>query len=142
MKKIICLVVVGLMIAGVAIAANKIVITQKNLPSLKGTWEGILTFGAMEMGTSPAKLEILNDSVPVKARLTVVKVPDQLAAMFATTGGLKVLEADDGTITSQGTLFWTGPQKNFVEVSLIGEKKISVWYYYMGMRGDATLKKK
>jgi hypothetical protein len=143
MKKIICLVVVVLMIAAVAIAAKKMVITEKNLFGLKGTWEGILSFGEFDWGTSPVKLEILNDSVPVKARLTISKVPDQLAIRLGASSGQQVLEFDDGTITSQGTLMWVGAAaKNFFEVSLSGEKKLGAWYYYRGMKGDATLKKK
>jgi hypothetical protein len=143
MKKIVCLVVVVLMIAAVAIAAKKMAITEKNLPGLKGTWEGILSFGIFDQGTSPAKLEILNDSVPVKARLTIRDVPQVLAGQLGIIGGQQVGEFDDGAITSQGTLMWVGASpKNFFEVSLIGEKKLSLWYYFRGMRGDATLKKK
>lgn len=143
MKKIICLVVVVLMIAAVAIAAKKMVITEKNLPDLKGTWEGILSFGEFDAGTSPVKLEILNDSVPVKARLTIWNVPNQLTIRLGASGGQQVLEFEDGTITSQGTLMWVGAAaKNFFEVSLSGEKKLAAWYYYKGMKGDATLKKK
>jgi len=143
MKKIICLVLVVLMIAAVAIAAKKMVITEKNLPDLKGTWEGILSFGEFDAGTSPVKLEILNISVPVKARLTIRNVPDRLATRFGATGGEQVLEFNDGTITSQGTLMWVGATaKNFFEVSLSGEKKLGAWYYYKGMKGNATLKKK
>ena len=44
MKKIICLVAVVLMIASVAFAAGKMKITAKDLPGLKGTWEGIVSF--------------------------------------------------------------------------------------------------
>jgi hypothetical protein len=143
MKKIICLVVVVLMIAAVAIAAKKMKIAEKDLPGLKGTWVGILSFGVSEQGaTSPVKLEILNDKVPVKAKLTITNVPNVVATQFGDTGGQKVAEFDDGIITSQGTLMWTGPAKNFFEVTLAGEKKLEVWYYFRGMKGDATLKKK
>jgi len=72
MKKIICLVAVVLMIASVAFAAGKMKITAKDLPGLKGTWEGVVSFGEFETGgTSPMKMEILNDAVPVKAKLTI-----------------------------------------------------------------------
>lgn len=143
MKKTICLVVVVLMIAAVAIAAKKMVITEKNLSDLKGTWEGILSFGEFDWGTSPVKLEILNDSVPVKARLTIWNVPNQVAIRLGASGGQQVLEFNDGTITSQGTLMWVGAvAKNFFEVSLSGEKKLGAWYYYKGIKGDGTLKKK
>jgi hypothetical protein len=144
MKKIVCLVVVVLMIAAVAIAAKKVKIAEKDLPGLKGTWVGILSFGVMEGATSPAKLEILNDTVPVKARLTVEKMPKELASHWGieTPGGQAVAESDDGVITSQGTLMWTGPAKNFFEITLQDNKKLSLWYFFRGLKGDATLKKK
>ena len=130
MKKIICLVVVVLMIAAVAIAAKKMVINEKNLPGLKVTWEGILSFGAGEKGrTSPVKLEILTDKVPVKAKLTIPDMPNVVAMQFGDTGGQKVVEADERIITSQGTLMWTGPAKNFFEVTLTSEKKLDAWYF-------------
>jgi len=140
MKKIICLLAVVLMIASVAYAAAKI--TAKDLPALKGTYSGILSFGAMEMGTTPATLEILNDTVPVKAKLTLSNVPDALASRLGTMGGQKVVESDDGTITTQGTIMWTGPERNFFEVSQAGPKTLKAWYYFRGMKGDATLKRK
>ena len=143
MKKIICLVVVVLMIASVAYAQKKMKITAKDLPALKGTWTGILSFGVMETGgTSPVTLEILNDSVPVKGRITVTNVPDFVASQYGLQTGKNVAESDEGLITSQGTIMWTGPQKNFFEATHTGEKKLSVWYFFKGMKGEASLKKK
>ena len=143
MKKIICLVAVVLMIASVAFAAGKMKITAKDLPGLKGTWEGIVSFGEFEGGgTSPMKLEILNDAVPVKAKVTVTNIPDPIARLFSVQSGQNVFENDGGVITSQGTLFWASPQgTGFMEVSK-GENKINFWYFAKGLKGDATLKKK
>ena len=142
MKKIVCLVVVILMIAAVAYAAKKVAITPKNLASVKGIYDGVLGFGEMQGMSSPITLEIVNDTVPVKAKWTLANVPDKVAAQFGETSGQKSNEADGGIITSQGTLFWTGPGGNFVEITLLDNKKISVWYFYKGMRGDAVLAKK
>ncbi len=144
MKKIICLVVVCLMVAGVAIAAKKMAITEKNLSGLKGTWAGMLSFGVQEAATAPAKLEILNDTVPVKAKLTIENFPQQLARTWGidTPGGKATAESEDGVITTQGTLMWTGPAKNFFEVTLLDNNKLSLWYFFRGVKGDATLKKK
>jgi len=143
MKKIICLVAVVLMIASVAFAAGKMKITAKDLPGLKGTWEGIVSFGEFEGGgTSPMKLEILNDAVPVKVKLTVTNVPDIVATQVGFQKGQNVFESDGGVITSQGTLFWASPQgTGFVEISK-GENKVNLWYFAKGLKGDATLKKK
>jgi hypothetical protein len=142
MKKIICLVVVVLMIAGVAIAAKKMAITEKNLSGLKGTWEGTIGFGLEGAANSPAKLEILNDTAPVKVRMTVRNVSDQVASVLGVMGGTVTFENDEGLITSQGTLMWTGPNRNWLEVILLGDKKLSGWYYYRGVKGDMNLNKK
>jgi len=142
MRRIICLVVITLMVASLAFAQKKKVITA-NLAGLKGTWEGILSFGVVQGETSPAKLEIFNDTVPVKARLTVINVPSQLASRLGIMGGQNLSESDNGIITSQGTLMWAGQQAgNFFEVSLAGEKRLRALYYFRGLRGEATLKKK
>ena len=145
MRKMICLLAVVVMIASVVYAAPKMKITAKDVPGLKGTWEGMLGFGMMEAATSPVKLEILNDTAPVKAKLTITKVPDELARRLAITtgaGGQVVMESEEGSLTTAGTIMFTGPAKNFLEVTLTGEKKISLWYYWMGLKGDGNLKKK
>ena len=143
MKKIICLLAVALMIASVAFAAGKMQFTAKDLPGLKGTWEGIVSFGEFGgAGTSPIKLEILNDAAPLKAKVTVTNVPDQVAQRFGTQSGQNVYENDGGVLTSQGTIFWASPQgTGFFEISK-GENKIHFWYFFKGIKGDATLKKK
>ena len=141
MKKMICLIAVALMVVSVALAAPKMPITAKDLPALKGTWEGILGFGQFEGGTSPAKLEILNDTVPVKVKFTITNVPQQIANQIGVQQGQNVYQGE-GVITTQGTLFFTGDLKNFMEISLTAKDKIHVWYIYNVMKGDGTLKKK
>jgi hypothetical protein len=130
------------MVASVALAAPKMKITAKDLPSLKGTWEGILGFGMMEAATSPAKLEILNDTVPVKAKFTIRNLPQQLASQIGLQSGQNVFESDDGVITTQGTLIFTGPQRNFFEVTLTGKGKINIWYIFRMVKGEGSFKKK
>lgn len=142
MKKIICLLAVVLMIASVAIAQKKAGITAKDLAGLKGSWQGTVGFGVMESASSAAKLEILNDTVPVKAKLTISDVPSQLASQIGVTSGQNVFESDNGSITTGGTIMWIGQQpKNFFEVS--GDaKQLKLNYYFQGLRGDGLLKKK
>ena len=143
MKKIICLVVVVLMIAAVAYAAKKVVIKPQDLAGLKGTWTGMLSFGQFEGGgTSPVTLEILNDAVPIKGRLTIENVPSPVANAFATSTGKHVGEAENGVISSQGTIVWTGQAGNVFEVTLTDAKKLEAWYFFRGMKGEATLTKK
>ena len=142
MKKMICVVVVVLMIAAVAIAQKKTAITAKDLPALKGTYSGIISFGLVEGDTSPCTLEILNDTVPIKAKLTIDNVKDQIASRIGIQGGKNVMENNDGALTTMGTIMFTGPEKNFLEVSSAGAKKVNLFYFFRGLRGDATLKKK
>ncbi len=143
MKKIICSVVIALLIASVAFAQKKMSITPKDLAALKGTYEGRMAFGDItESESSHATLEILNDTVPVKVKLTIADVSVRIASLFGITSGKNVFESDDGTITTMGTIMWTGQAKNFFEVSQTGEKTLKAWYYFKGVRGDATFKRK
>jgi hypothetical protein len=138
------LIAVVLMIASVAIAQKKAGITAKDLPGLKGTWKGSVSFGVMQAvaANSPATLEILNDTAPVKAKLTLADVPSQISSQLGLMSGQNVFESDDGTITTDGTIIWVGQQpKNFFEVSG-GAKQLKVYYYFQGLRGDGILKKK
>jgi hypothetical protein len=139
MKKILILLLAVLMVASVAYAQKAMKITAKDLAGMKGTWLGTLTF---DVGVNcPAKLEILNDSVPVQAKLTLSNVPEQITQMLATTGGTKTWENSDGKITTQGSLMWAG-EKNFFEVFKKGDKKADGWFYYQGARGTLVVTKK
>lgn len=142
MKKIVCIIVVALMIASVAYAQKKAAITAKDLAGMKGMWEGMISFGAFEGGSSACHLEIFSDAVPVKAKLTVDQVPDPLASRLGIMGGRNVMESNDGTLTTHGTIMFTGDQKNFLEISKSGEKKIRLNYWFKGLKGDGILKKK
>jgi len=143
MKKVICLIAIALMVASVAFAAEKMKITAKDLPGMKGTWEGILGFGEMEQyGSSPAKLEILNDAVPVKFKLTITNLPNYVAQQIGLSQGLNVFEGEGAVITSQGNLLYIGPQKNFVLIRSLGKGKINVRYMYNVIEGDGDFKKK
>jgi len=140
MKKILILLLVVLMVASVAYAQKKMKIDAKNLPTLKGTWEGMLNFQINV--NCPAKLEILNDTAPVKAKLTITDIPAQITQMLGITSGTHTMENMEGTLTTQGTIMWVGPTKNFMEFNLTAAKKGSAWFYYNGARGDMTLTKK
>ncbi len=139
MKKIICLIAVALMIASVALAAGKIKIAPDKIGTLKGTWEGTLTFAVGN--TCPAKLEILNDTVPVKGVFTIMNLQDAAAQMLGVTTGSYSGTNDEGKVTTQGSIMWAGP-KNFFEFFLTGDKKGEAWFYFNGARGDVTLTKK
>ncbi|HVP79417.1 MAG TPA: hypothetical protein VMV04_16145 [Thermodesulfobacteriota bacterium] len=144
MKKIVCIIAVVLMIATAVYAQKKMAITAKDLPGMKGIWEGMLTFGVFEAGGSSAcTLEILNDTVPVKTILTVRNVPDIVAQTMGVESGKNVFENDSGKLSSMGTLvFSQGGKESFVEISKLGDKKINLSYWYKGLRGEGTFKKK
>ena len=142
MKKIVCLIAIVLMIASVAFAAAKI--TAKDLAGLKGTWTGTLDFGMVgaQAGSTACTLEILNDTVPVQGKLTLSSVPDFVASGLGIQAGRNEVSLNDGQLTSQGTIFWTGAEKNMFEVSMGGEKKLNAAYWFRTIRGSASLKKK
>jgi hypothetical protein len=142
MRKIICLVAVVLMIASVVYAQKKAGITAKDLPELQGLWTGNVSFGIQAGAGSVATLEIFNDKVPVRAKLTINQFPDELARSLGLTAGQNFFESDEGTITSQGTIVWTGPTKSFFEVSKSGDKKLRCDYWFKGLRGDGIFAKK
>ena len=139
MKKILILLLVVFMMATVAYAQKAIKITPKDLAAAKGTWIGSLTF---DVGVNcPAKLEILNDTVPVQAKMTLSNVPEQITQMLGTSGGTKTWENNEGKITTQGSLMWAG-DKNFFEIFSKGPKKADGWFYYQGARGTVVFTKK
>jgi hypothetical protein len=143
MKKIICLVAVVLMVASVAYAQKKAGITAKDLPAMKGTYTGMLSWGTFEGGGSSAcTLEILNDAVPVKGKLKISSVPKTVSELVGISTTPEPLTSDDGAITTQGTIMFAGAAKNWLEVSKAGDKKVKVYYYFRGLKGDGTLTKK
>jgi hypothetical protein len=143
MKKIICIVAVVLMIASVVYAQKKMAITAKDLPALKGMWTGNISFGVFEGGGSSAcTLEILNDTTPLKAKLSVANVPNVVATNMGLQAGPNSMEGDNGKITSQGTIMWSGPTGGFFEITKKGPTKIEADYWFQGLRGTATLNKK
>ena len=145
MKKIICIIAVVLMIASVVYAqkAKKAGITAKDLAAMKGTYTGMLSWGEFEGGgTSACTLEILNDAVPIKGKLTVSQVPQVIASAIGLSTTPEPMASDEGVLTTQGTIMFAGAAKNWLEVSKSGEKKVKVYYYFRGLKGDGTLTKK
>ena len=143
MKKIVCLAVIALMIGCAAFGAKKVAIKPADVASLKGTWQGMLNLGEYEGGgTTPATVEILNDKPPVKVRLTLQNVPQVTAQAFAMSAGKQSFEGDNGAITSQGTIMWTGQAGNFFEISRNTAGQLDAWYFFRGMKGEGTFTKK
>jgi hypothetical protein len=148
MKKIISLIVIALMVASVAFAAaQKKMISEKDLLGLKGTWEGMLDLGLRSgLPDCPSVLTIENDTVPVKMKLTVENIEPSKASilgMFTT----ETFEGDNGVVTTEGTLRWTNPalgMGSFFEVSKGRNDKILNVSYRIrgGTSGTGTYYKK
>ncbi len=142
MKKIICL--IALMVASVALAAEWPIrkITAEDLANLKGTWLGDMDFG---MGggrgdTTACRLEILNDTAPVQARLTLWNVPRFVAEGAGIWEGRNEFDLDDGQLTSQ----WISPEAEHYKfvVSMSGEKKVNATFSFRTKSGTAAFMKK
>ncbi len=142
MKKVVLLIAVALVVVSVGLAvAQKKGFTEKDLAGLKGMWEGTLDFGTFDVATAPASLEILNDKVPLKGKLTVKNVPDAVANKLGIMGD-GTFQGDNGILTTQGTIVWRGPAGGSLEVGPGGEKKLKAEYWFRGVKGHALLKKK
>ncbi len=148
MKKFICLIFIALMVASVALAAEwpRRNITTEDLANLKGTWLGDMDFG---MGggrgdTTACRLEILNDTAPVQARLTLWNVPRFVAEGAGIWEGRNEFDLDDGQLTSQGTLLWISPEAEHYKfvVSMSGEKKVNATFSFRTKSGTAAFMKK
>jgi hypothetical protein len=121
-------------------------ISEKDLPDLKGTWEGMVDFGFRSgLTNSPAVLTIENDTVPVKFKLTVRNIDPAKASqlgLFTT----ETFEGDNGVITTEGTLIWTNPANGmgaFFAVSKgRSDKILDVSYSFRATNGSGTLYKK
>ncbi len=145
MKKIICIIAVVLLIASVVYAqkAKKAGITAKDLAGMKGTYTGMLSLGEMEGGgTTACTLELLNDAVPIKGKVTLGAIPAVIASGLGIGTTPEPMTNDEGVLTTQGTIMFAGAAKNWFEVVKSGEKKVKVYYYFRGLKGDGTLTKK
>ena len=142
MKKAILLIAVALLVVSVGLAvAQKKGWTEKDLAGLKGMWTGSFDFGVFDVATAPGSLEILNDKVPLKGKLTLQNIPDAVANNLGIMSG-GTWQNDNGTLTSQGTIIWTGAAGGFLEIGPGGEKKLRVQYWFRGVKGNAILNKK
>ncbi len=148
MRKRVCLVSIGLLLVSVALLSctpAKTVITKSNLSTLRGTWQGWTTFSSFQSNPILTTMEIINDTVPVKGKLTLENVPGAVTVLFppdAVTAGRNInLYFRNGMVSDQGTLIGETGQ-NFLELTLYGEKKMDGWFYYGGSKGTMELTKK
>jgi hypothetical protein len=127
---------------------QKTVVTNNNLSTLKGSWEGWTSFSAASVRPVLTKLEIYNTTVPLAGTITLYNIPQQIADVIPSSelpvGNNVTINFNNGKITDQGTIIGHGTMGNFLELTLYaGEKmKMSGWFYYYGIKGTMDLTKK
>jgi len=153
MKKTICLVGVGLLLVSMALAGcasvapvQKTMVTKSNLPALKGTWSGWTTFSSLPGTPVPTDLVIYSDTVPIQAKMTLIGIPEGVAANWPinlSASNSATFETKNMRISDQGTLTATADE-NFIHLTYYaGEKpKLDGWFFYFGSRGTMSVTKK
>jgi hypothetical protein len=152
MKKIFCLVGIGLLLVSMVLVScapvQKTTITKSNLSALKGTWEGWTSFSATSARPVLTNFQINNTTIPLAGTITLYNIPQQIADVLPSStlpaGNNITINFNDGKITDQGTIIGQGTMGNFLELTLYsGEKmKMSGWFYYYGIKGTMDLTKK
>ena len=137
MRKIGLLSLAGLMILSACATIPVSPISSGDVPSFKGTWEG---YRQMNWGrytsNDPAMMEVYNDSIPLKGKLTI---------LFMEGTDTRVFQFENGTIDPKGNLVL--PLKDDTKAVLSfhkGENKMRLDgnYYYGGYIGRLSLDKK
>jgi hypothetical protein len=127
---------------------QKTVITNDNLPSLKGKWSGWTTFRNYQERSLMTTLEIFNDKVPVAGRIIINDFPAAARNMFGIplkdvmADNSIVLKFDDARITDEGTLRGTNGQ-NFLELTYYGERqRLGGPFYFYGAAGTTEFSRR
>lgn len=94
----------------------------------------------------PTTLEIYTDTVPVQGKITILDVPQRVAANWPVSLSATktaTFETKNIRVTDQGTLIDTSGQ-NFVELTYYaGEKpKLEGWFYYSDAKGTMSVTRK
>jgi len=151
MKRLFCLGVVGLVFTSMVLVscapAQKTVITNSNLPSLVGRWEGWVNFG---IGGGPGYmcyLDIANDTPPIQGKVTFVQLPDRFAMIFPanakTADNSVIIDFRNAEINNQGTLIAQNGKDSIEMTYFGGEKpKIQGRFYYWATKGNFEVSKK
>jgi hypothetical protein len=139
--------IVVLMVLLSCAPGQKTLITNNNLSALKGSWQGWTTFSSFQGHSVLTTMEINNDTVPVKGRITLINLPGPIASIFPadakTAGNNVIIDFANGKISDQGTLIGQSGE-NFLELTYSGGErpKLNGWFYYTGAKGTMDLNKK
>ena len=114
-------------------------IASSDLPALKGRWEGTREIVLNFLRTfSAAELEIYNDAVPLKGKLTLY-VPEYVG------NEVRTYPFEDGQVDPNGKLIINLPDNDRMELSFSsGETKKTLYgsYYRLRQTGKIVLIKK
>ena len=137
MKKYGSLLLAGFLILGACAPLPRAALTPGDLPSFKGQWEGAreINWGRYR-SYDPAFMEVFNDSIPLKGKLTV---------LFMEGTDTRVFQFDNGTIDPEGNLVLPLKEDTRAVLSFHrgdGKMKLDGYYYYGNYIGRLTLDKK
>jgi len=123
-------------------------ITNYNICLLKGKWEGLSTFGSVSNNVRvPTTMEIYNETVPLKGKVTMHNVPPAVFNLFVprpkTLSGDVTIEFGNGNINERGN-FVCKQGENYFELALIigpPQQKLGMngWIYYSSLNPSVTL---
>ena len=86
MKRVLRMSILGLVLVSMVLVscapAQKTIITNNNLPSLMGRWQGWVNFGIGSGQGFMCYLDIANDTPPIQGKITFVQLPEPLAMIF------------------------------------------------------------
>ncbi len=121
-------------------------ITNYNMCLLKGKWEGSTTFGSVGNNYQvPTTMEIYNETVPLKGKLTMHKVPPAVFNLFVpkpkTLSGDATIEFGDGNINERGN-FVVKQGENYLELNMKTTPsllRMDGLIYYCSLNSSVTL---
>jgi hypothetical protein len=119
--------------------------TKTDTCLLKGKWEGLASFGSVANNIRvPTTMEIYNDTVPLKGKLTMHNVPPAVFSLFVpkpkTLSGDATIEFVDGNINERGNFVGKQGGNSFELTLMIGPKlKMNGWIYYLSLNPSLTL---
>src|SRR5574342_477073 len=120
------LILAGLLTLGACATVPRTPLSPSHVPSFKGTWEGNreMNWGRFK-SNDPAIMEVFNDSIPLKGKLTI---------LFMEGNDTRVFQFDNGTIDPQGNLVlpWKEDPRSVLSFHK-GENKMRLdgYYYYV-----------
>ncbi len=137
MKKFSFLLLTGILILGGCATIPVSPISSSDIPAFKGIWEGArqINWGRYQ-SYDPAILEVYNDTIPLRGKLTI---------LFMEGTDPRIFPFDQGTVDPKGNLLLPLKEDTRTVLSFHrGENKMRLdgYYYYGNYVGRLTLHKK